>query len=77
MRRILTSSLILLTLLGLAIALIANLSPEAEAATELPPANASAAQPRAGIADRGGQKDTFVPTEKLPADSAISFPVDI
>jgi len=23
------------------------------------------------------EEDTFVPTERLPADSAISFPVDI
>lgn len=26
---------------------------------------------------QGEQEDTFVPTEQLPADSAISFPVDI
>lgn len=29
---------------------------------------------REGAAD---ELETFVPTEKLPADSAISFPVDI
>ena len=27
--------------------------------------------------DEAGPLETFVPTERLPADSAISFPVDI
>ena len=36
-----------------------------------------AGEPPSGGPPAGGPAETFVPSEKLPADSAISFPVDI
>lgn len=38
---------------------------------------AAPAQDAAGQDAAGEKLETFVPTEKLPADSAISFPADI
>jgi len=61
MRRPLASPLILLGLLVLALLLVTQFSGPTEAAPQ-PPAD---------------EEDTFVPSEELPADSSISFPVDI
>ncbi len=37
----------------------------------------TAGENTAGENNAGGPLETFEPTEKLPADSAISYPVDI
>ena len=42
-----------------------------------PAAPAQDPAPAAQDEDAAPELETFIPTEKLPADSAISFPVDI
>ncbi len=44
-----------------------------------PPVSASGGTPQQEEAEEGDGRplETFIPTERLPADSAISFPVDI
>ena len=62
MKRIGLASLLLLSLLGLTLVGVGVVTASASA------------QP---AADSAAELETFVPSEKLPADSAISFPVDI
>jgi hypothetical protein len=50
-------------------------SPEAGASEEARPQSESAATPGGG--GEAEVLEDFVPTEELPADSVISFPVDI
>lgn len=72
------SILVLLLVAGALIAFGSPGSAEREQASEAPE-SASAGSPQAEEAEEGGGKplETFIPTERLPADSAISFPVDI
>lgn len=66
--------------LPLLLLLLAGLAPGPETAGAAGPL---AAVPQAGVPQGGGRgetaepPDTFVPSEKVPADSAVSFPVDI
>lgn len=41
------------------------------------PAASPTAGPQTGTEDDGQELETFVPSERLPADSAVAFPVDI
>ena len=75
-KRTFTSVLILAALLTLALLALLDRPSRIEAAVEVDPAEAASAGPAPGGRDQGDD-DTFVPTERLPADSAISFPVDI
>lgn len=69
------------TLFLLLILVLAAIGPTTPAET---PGQEGGAQPPVEGPDRSASEtatgealETFVPTEKLPADSAISFPVDI
>ena len=78
MKLIRFSILVLLLVAGALIAFGSPGSAERDQASPAPE-SASAGSPQAEEAEEGGGKplETFIPTERLPADSAISFPVDI
>ncbi len=75
--RLLSPTLALLMLL--AAAPVATAPPEPAPQAQTPPASAPAS---ARATDRGRQKSSapaasFTPSEKIKADSAVAFPVDI
>ena len=74
MKQLLTSLLLVLTLLALAVLVLGRFAPKVEAAADRPAAEAAPGPQGSGA---GLDEDTFFPTEKLSADSNISFPVDI
>ena len=65
------------------VAALAWISPEVPAQDPAPPSeppaesSPTAEDPPTEETSSGSELETFVPSEKLPADSAISFPVDI
>ena len=70
---------VLILLMLLIAALAASAPPASAPQAQTPPASAPAS-PRAGVGDE--QKSpapaaTFTPSERIGADSAVSFPVDI
>jgi hypothetical protein len=78
MRLIRFSILVLLLVAGALIAFGSPGSAERDQASEAAE-QAAAGSPQAEEAEEGGGPplETFIPSERLPADSAISFPVDI
>jgi len=78
MRLIRFSILVLLLVAGALIAFGSPGSAERDQASEAAEQGAGGS-PQAEEAEEGeGQPlETFIPTDRLPADSAISFPVDI
>jgi hypothetical protein len=78
MKLIRFSILILLLVAGALIVFDSPGSAEREQASEAPE-SASAGSPQAEETEEDEPEplETFIPTERLPADSAISFPVDI
>ncbi len=56
---------------------ISQIKSSQEKAPETPANQPASNTPRDGTKPSAGRMKKFVPTEKIPADSAISFPADI